>query len=69
MEQALGSSTFLCPHCNVMSLHQLVGTPSDYQQTITLKGKDGKNYRERVAMQHRIYLEFPEFFYPKSKHS
>lgn len=55
MEQVLVSSTFLCPHCNVMSLHQLVGTAPDYNQTITLKGKDGKNYRSQVAMQHKIY--------------
>jgi len=55
VEQALVSSTFLCPHCNVMSLHQLVGLAPEYEQTIILKGKDNKNYRSQVAMQHKIY--------------
>jgi len=38
-----------------MSLQQLVGTAPGYNQTVTLKGKDGKNYRRQVAMQHKIY--------------
>ena len=48
-------NTFLCPHCNVLSLHALNGSAKDYQDTIYLKGTSGKRHKVTVAMQHRIY--------------
>lgn len=48
-------ATFLCPHCNVVSLHFRSGQAPDYNQTVELRGKDGKDHTTQVTMQHRIY--------------
>lgn len=48
-------TTFLCPHCNVVSLQSENGSSEDYSQTILLKGEGGKSYEATVYMEHRIY--------------
>lgn len=49
------NKTFLCPHCNVLSLHNHVGGAPDYTKNIILKGKDGKNHKTDVGMYQKIY--------------
>ncbi|MDH4223099.1 MAG: DUF4145 domain-containing protein [candidate division Zixibacteria bacterium] len=48
------NTTFLCPHCNVVSRHTNAGTNSEYKQAILLKGTDEKDHKTEVVMRHFI---------------
>jgi hypothetical protein len=48
------TSTFLCPHCNVVSFHLPKGVSTSYEQTVELKGQGDKNYFTTAQMNHII---------------